>query len=550
MLMAAAKQGTITDFDLAEEQIQYYRDHLDIFIEDAFAPIKLTHTQHVVVRMVGRGDDVKVVCSRGYGKTFTIALAAFAMCCLYPGTIVAVCSGTAAQATLVFGKLKMLAEQNKNIANELSSNGARTLVQLSKDKGKCTFKNGSVMESYALESMRGLRAKIVIIDEALEMDQDALDAIVSPLKNFRRDISYNYNFKDFTSKSISITSACEKNNTFYEDFKRVAREMGLGSPGAYACALDYHAAIGDGITDAEFFEKERARMPASVFMMEYGTIFMGATSNSAFPYELTDKCRTLEKIELEQPKNSKSRYVISLDIATSEAKGADNAIFSVIKFTEKSDGSFSKKLVKMQSFHGKGLDVLANEARKIYHLQFPNAERIIYDARGLGDSFGKFLDEPWIDPNTGKEYPPLVHDDEPIVTANALPVLHAIKAVQTLNQRVATNLRVMLEKRTLELPVSSRIIQARKTNAEKPEPISMEEMAVYLEADALQFEMGNVVAKVSASGNYIYDTPRASMHKDRYTSLGYGCDYIAELEAVNIKRFKRGPVCIGFATKF
>lgn len=548
--MANVRPGEITNWDLAEEQLQFYRDHLDIFIEDAFPPIKLTHTQHIIAREFGRCDDMKTVCSRGYGKTFLISLCAFAICCLYPGTIVAVCSGTAAQATLVFGKIKMLAEQNKNIANELSSNGARTLVQLSKDKGKCSFKNGSTMESFALDSMRGLRAKIIIVDEALEMDQEALDAIVSPLKNYRRDISYNYSFKDFASKSISITSACEKNNTFYEDFKRVVREMSKGNRNAFACALDFHAAIDDGITDADYFEKERARMPASVFQMEYGSIFLGATNNSAFPYELTDRCRTLEKIELEQPKNSKSQYVISLDIATSEAKDADNAIISVVKYTEKSDGSFAKKLVNMRSFHGKGLDTLANEIRKVYHLRFPNAVRIIYDARGLGDSFSKFLDEPWIDPATGKEYPALVHDDDQVIIANALPVLHAVRAVQSINQRIATNLRVMLEKRTLELPVSSRVIQAKKTDAENPESISMEELAVYLETDALQFEMGNIVAKVSASGNYIYDTPRASMHKDRYSSLAYACDYIAELEETNMKKYKRGPICIGFATKF
>lgn len=548
--MANIRPGEITNWDLAEEQVQFYRDHLDIFIEDAFPPLKLTHTQHIIAREFGRSDDMKAVCSRGYGKTFLIALCAFATCCLYPGTIVAVCSGTAAQATLVFGKIRMLAEQNKNIANELSSNGARTLVQLSKDKGKCSFKNGSTMESYALDSMRGLRAKIIIVDEALEMDQEALDAIVSPLKNYRRDISYNYGFKDFPSKSISITSACEKNNTFYEDFKRVVREMSKGTPGAFACALDYHAAIDDGITESDYFDKERARMPMSVFQMEYGTIFLGATTNSAFPYELTDLCRTLEKVELEQPKNSKSHYVISLDIATSEAKEADNSIISVIKYTEKSDGSFAKKLVNIRSFHGKGLDTLANEVRKTYHLRFPNAERIIYDARGLGDSFSKFLDEPWIDPTTGKEYPPLVHDDEQAIIANAKPVLHAIRAVQTLNQRIATNLRVMLEKRTLELPVNSRVIQVRKTDAENQTAISMEELSIFIETDALQFEMGNIVAKVSQSGNYIYDTPRASMHKDRYSSVAYACDYIAEIENENIKKHKRGPICIGFATGF
>lgn len=67
--MIAARPGVITDWDLMERQVQFYRDHLDIFIEDAFPPAMLTMTQHVSVRMIGNGDDIKIVCSRGYGKT-------------------------------------------------------------------------------------------------------------------------------------------------------------------------------------------------------------------------------------------------------------------------------------------------------------------------------------------------------------------------------------------------------------------------------------------------------------------------------------------------
>ena len=473
---------------------------------------------------------MKAVCSRGYGKTYVIALCAFALCCLYPGTIVAVCSGTAAQAALVFGKLKMCVDTNENMRRELYAGSARSLIQLSKDQGKCTFKNGSTMASYALESMRGLRAKCVIVDEALEVNQSELDAIVQPLRNFKRQFAFDNGIRDFPSKSIAITSACEKSNDFYDEFKRVVGRMAKGDPEAFACALDYHTAIEEGITDEEFFRGERERMPAQIFEIEYGSIFIGATANSVFPYNLTEGCRTLRKIELAQPKNSKSRYVISLDIATSTANDADNSIISIIKFTERTDGSFSKKLVYMRSFHGKGLDVLSNEIRILYHLKFPNTERIIYDARGLGDAFSKFFADPWIDPTTGKEYPPLVHDDESIVLANANPVLHAIRAVQVLNQRIATNLRVMLEKRTLELPINSRILQAERTDASNPQPISKEEFAVYLETDALQFELGNIVCKISQSGNAIYDTPRSNMHKDRYSSLAYGCDYVAEIE--------------------
>lgn len=459
------------------------------------------------------------------------------------------CSGTAAQATLVLEKLKSLADQNPNIASDIQANNARTLVQLSKEKGLARYKNGSKIESFSIESMRGQRAKIVIVDECPEVDQKSQDAIVSPIKNYRREISFNYDFKDYKSKTISITSACLKSNDFYGDFVRVVRDMAGHSPNAFACALDYKAAAANGITDMDFFMQEKERMPAAVFDMEYGSVFIGATSNSAFPYDLTQGCRTLEKIELEQPKNSKSRYTISLDIATSEADTADNAVITVVKFNERTDGSFSKKLVYIRSFHGNGLDALANEIRITYHKMFPNTEKIVYDARGLGDSFNKFLDEPWTDPETGKEYPPLVNDDEVDLSSNAVRVLHPVRAVQTLNQRMATGLRVALEKRAIELPVNTRTIQSKRAVTEE-KPLTNKEIAVFFEADALQYELGNIVAKVSTSGNVLYDTPRNSMHKDRYSSLAMNVDYILQLEESNVKKFKRGPVCIGITSNF
>lgn len=549
--MATIRPGTITNLDLAEEQVIFYRDHLDIFIEDAFPPIRLTRDQHIIARAFGRGDDIKIVQSRGSGKTWLTAVCCHAICCLYPGTIVAVCSGTAPQATLVLQKLKLLAEQNQNIANELASNNLRNLVTVSKDKGKANYKNGSSIESFAIESMRGLRAKIVVIDECPEVDQADQDAIVSPIKNYRREISFNYGFKDYASKTINITSACEKTNSFYNEFVRVVREMAKGSPGAFACALDYNAAAANGITDMAFFLKEKERLPALVFDMEYGSKFIGETSNSVLPYELTQACRTLAKVELAQPKNSKSRYVISLDIATSEAKGADNSIITVIKFTERADGSFAKKLVHIRSFHGKGLDVLSEELRQLYHLKFPNAEKIVYDARGLGDSLDKFFDKEWVDPMTGKEYPPLVVDDAANYNASAMPILHPFRAVNTLNQRIFANLRVALEKRTIELPVNLRTIQAKEAEIEDASKRkSTAEMAIYAEADALQYEMGNLVMIKSSSGNVLYDVPRKNQHKDRYSSLAMGNDYICELEKDNVKKYRRGPVCIGVASGF
>ena len=549
--MSMPRLGVITNWDLVEEQIQFYREHLDIFLEDAFPPTQLTRTQHVMVRQIGNCVDSKDTCSRGYGKTWIAGFSAFGLGVLYPGTHIGVISATAMQATLALGKLKDIAMRNPYVANEIQASNAKSLVQISKDSSKCTLKNGSIIESVSLSSARGHRFKIVIIDEALDVDQNELEAVVSPTRNATREICFDYKFKDFASKTITITSACEKSNQYYDSFVKDVRRMAQGDPSVFACALDYRSAAANGITDMDFFMKEKERMPDLIFQMEYGSKFVGANSNSALPFELTSPCRTLEQIEMEQPKNSKSRYIICLDIATSTAKGSDNSILTVEKFTEKSDGSFAKKLVNIRSYNGKPLDFLAEEVRKYYHIKFPNAEKIIYDARGLGDSFDRFFDKEWIDPVSGKEYPPLVVDDQPLTNPDAEQVLHPFRAVNQLNQRIYTNLRVALEKRTIELPINERTIRAKQQEIEDPNRrLKPEEMAIFLEADALQFEMGNIVEKTSASGNKTYDVPRANQHKDRYSSLAMANDYISEIEKESIKNHKRGPVCIGITGGF
>lgn len=545
------RMGVITNWDLMEEQVMFYRSHLDIYVEDAYAPIKLTRTQHVMLREMGNCVDSKDTCSRGYGKTWLASLGGFALCSLYPGTRVLIVSATAKQATLALGKLKLLAEQNPNIANEISASNSKSLVQVSKDSSSCTLKNGSQLISASIDSARGIRAKIIIIDEALDVDQDTLEAVVSPIRNTTREVCFNYGFKDFASKTITITSACEKSNQYYDNFMKDLTRMAKGDKSVFCCALDYRSAAANGITDIDFFMKEKERMPEATFDMEYGSKFVGANSNSALPFDLTTPCRNLDKIEMEQPKNSKSKYVICLDIATSTAKGSDNSILSVVKFVECKDGTYTRKLVNMRSFNGKPLDYLAEQVRRYYHLRFPNTEKIIYDARGVGDSFDRFFDQEWIDPVSGKEYPPLVVDDEPLSNPDAVQALHPFRAVNTLNQRIYSNLRVAFEKKKIELPIQERTMRARQQEIEDEKlRLTKEEMDIFLQADALQFEMGNIVERTSSSGNKTYDVPHAGQHKDRYSSLAMANDYISELEKENVKRFRRGTPAIGIVSRF
>lgn len=539
---------TMTEEQMAlwEEQIIFWRTHLDIAIEDLFPPFKLTRIQKVIARAIGNSEDIKAACSRGFGKTLVGAVCMAAIGALYPGGDQLVTSNTALQATLMFEKLRQLANQNPNIANELKATNNKNLITISKTGASCLFRSGSVARALPLESARGQRAKVLWQDESLEVNAETYNQIAEPIKNTTRYNAAAYHFEDFPSKTVCLTSACDKGNSFYASFMKTVQNMARGDYGSFACALDWQAAINNGITSAEFFEKERKRMPESTFMMEYGTIFLGSGADSAFPYELIDSCRTLKKIEMEQPKNSKSRYVMGLDIATSAAEGSDNTIISVLKFNERADGTFFRKLVYMRSFNGQSLDALAEEIRKLYHNSFPNTEKIVYDARGVGDSFDKFLERDWMNPANGKEYPPLVVDDVAHSNSAAVPVLRPFRAVQVLNQRIYTNLRVALEKHVIELPISYRAIQQLDAEEENPaKRLGLQEKAIYLETDALQHEMGNITIRTGVSGTAIIDTTKAAQHKDRYSSLAMANDYISEMEKDNIKRRRHGAVCVG-----
>lgn len=381
-----------------------------------------------------------VVKSRGYGKTWLTALCCIAMGVLYPGSLIAVVSGTAEQATLIVKKIQDYFIRNPEIMREIQCDGHRP-VQLSRNKGICTLKNGSKIESYSVGTMRGNRAKIMVIDESPEVKADDLDAVIGPVRNTKRDICHQRGIADYPSKTISITSACLKSNYFYAMFVSALRDFAKGSRGSFACALDYRSAARVGITDMEFFRKEQRKMPEAKFAMEYGSIFVGAESGSMFPYDLTEDCRTLRQVEYAQPSGSSSDYVIGVDLATSTDRKADNAVICVVKLADMENGAYLKKLVYLRSYHGKRLDALAEEVRRTFS-RFPRTTRVVFDHRGLGDAFPQFLAQPWIDPESGKEYPPWTLDDERTIIHNAVPILRSVKASAQINQQLVSCLRV------------------------------------------------------------------------------------------------------------
>ena len=545
--MKAEQIREFKNYELWWKYILFWRSHLDIFLMQVMK-VNLKDTQQIIARACGNATNIKITQSRGYGKSWLTAWIVIAIAILYPNTPIAVVSATASQANIVLRKIRSFVDTYPELLPQIKMVGREPVV-INSEKGYVYFKNGSKIESYTLTRIVGERAKVLVIDEAPKASEQDIKKGASPITNYTRDICLQYGYEDFDSKIISITSACLKSNYFFKDFEDTYNQMRAGNKKAFACALDYRSAVRVGITKADFFEEKRKELPDSVFQSEYGSIFLGEEENSIFPYELTSSVRKLKRVEYSMPRGSKSYYIMSVDIATSSAKGSDNAVICVLKCTDKEDGTIMKQLVYIRSYNGRRLDELAEEVRRTY-VRFPNTKKIIFDHRGLGDSFPAFFDTPWVDPDTDHEYPAWGLDDQTL--HHTVPMLHSFKANMQLNQELVSALRVSLEQKTLMIPIDSRIVESEIEEGNSG--IRKEERAIYIEADALQVEMGNLVMKVSAgTSNVTYDTAKRTQHKDRYSSLAMGVWYISKLEAENKKAItarSRGTPCIGIVSYF
>ena len=542
------------------EMVWYWRTHLDVFIVD-YLHVPLKDTQRVEARAFGNGDTLFLTQSRGYGKTWICAICCIALAILYPRSFIAVVSATAQQATLMLKKIEDEFADNENIRKELDYGSGKKPVNVNANKGVVRFGNGSKIESYSLGTFLGSRAKVIVVDEAPEVKEYVLSKVVKPVRNTTRSHCVANDIPDYPSKLVSITSACLKSNYFYTAFCDALKKLGHGDTSYFACALDYESAARVGITKMEFFEKERETLPEVNFRMEYGTIFMGAESGSIFPYELTERCRNLTEVETAQPAKSTSQYVITLDLATSAAKHADNAVITVLKLIEREDGMYIKKLVYIRSYHGKRLDALAVELRKLL-VRFPNTIKVVFDYRGLGDAFPQFLSQPWTDPETNKEYPPLVMDTEHSIIHDAVPLLRPCAANNQINQQLVSQTTINFERELIQIPINSRYILGNTVvrpdeddegdSPKNQRNLTQAEKAIFVETDALQIEMGNVVSRETASGAIVYDTAKSTQHKDRWSSLAMGLRYVSELEEERKVKLARNynNVFIGVVTTF
>jgi hypothetical protein len=535
--------GESIDYEVWTDFISYYRYYIDEFATDILG-LELFPFQRVILRAMARYDSSILIACRGLGKSYIVAIFYICTAILYPNIKLGIASGNSQQAkNVIIQKVKGELAKNPNIAREINFP-----IKTSGDDCVVEFKNGSEIRAITLAQDRGgdgarsWRFSYLLCDEARLVKDNIIEEILIPMTKTKRQNAIKWKQSE-KGKIIFISSAHLKTSPLYKRFKFHYDQMLSGDKSYMAICFPYQVGVQAGLFDMDDIEKELAKpqMTKDKFAYEYEGVFVGSSGESYYPYDLTMPCRTLEHCELEQPKKSNSIYIITHDVAVSDAKNSDNACTHVIKLKLRPNGTYTKSVVYTKVMNGVSLDKQRDFLRELIHLKFSNTKKLVIDARSVGNGLVTMFYESWeyTDPKTKVtvEYPPLIkdNDEDGFLLENAVPLIRAVSATNDFNNLYYPYMKGCFEDRTIELLQGSEEVDELYKTGE----ITPEEYAQHIEHDTLQSELSNIKQEYSNSNNLTYVRIVKTKKRDRATSLFYGLSVISEMELENKQNLYR-----------
>jgi len=452
--------------------------------------IQLLPEQSVILQELWDKPFPMYVASRGFGKSYLLALYATLKCITYPGTKVVIVGSGFRQAKVIFEYMESI-WRNAPILRDLCTNesGPR------RDVDRCTMKLNiaNSQESWACAiplgdgtKIRGLRAHIIIADEFASIPPDIYETVVvgfasvsaSPVTNvmeaarrrelaklgiWTADAENKYKNRQRNQAIISGTAdyAFKPFAKYWKRYCDIIKSKGnpkilqeiLGMDEIpdgfdwkdYSVIRIPYELIPEGFMDEKQVVRAKATINSGVYALEYGAVFV-EDSEGFFKRSLIEKCVTSPSNPVSLPSGdiwfdvslhgSKTKqYVIGVDPASEE----DN--FSIIVLELCSDHSkivyaWSTNRVDFKRRLKAGLskyqDFYGFCARKIRDLMkaFPTAA-IAMDGQGGGVSVEEALHDP--DKMEAGEIPiwPIIEEKEK--DTDDKPGLHILHVCQFAN---------------------------------------------------------------------------------------------------------------------
>lgn len=550
--------------DRIKSWVTFYRKNMSIFIEHYFG-IKLFPYQRFMIELMARSTQFIGIASRASAKSWLVGAYCMARCTLYPGTTIALASSTKAQAGLIIAdKCVALRNDHPNVAREISN------IVTNQNKWEVTFYNGSRINVVVSgESGRGHRSNITVLEERRLIPNIIIDSIIRPFLVSRQppylkkpEYALIEELRE-EPQEIIITSAHYKSAEWYPETKKFLKKMAEGDPDIKGLFLDYPISIRHGIKTKKQMINEMDTLDPITFLMEYGNIPYGSSTNSFYKLGLFNRNikRAWRPITEENYLITKKnpydiiklpdeQRIISVDIAMRAGSTNDNTIITCARLRPSRKG-WVTEISYMESHNGKNTSLQALRIKQLYE-EF-QADVLILDVANAGISVFDALSSVTKDEVRGVEYPAYTvmnHDkidtrvSEELtgrtLSQNAKECIFPIFANSALNSEIAVSFRTRLKKKLVYFLVDDNTEEEFLIKAGNKDILDQDDTGIraYLLQPHLQTTLlvNECIAleMVLMNGNIKLVEPEGA-RKDRYTSVSYLNYYVSLMDTELLK---------------
>lgn len=554
--------------DRLKSWITLYRNNPSLFIEH-YMGVKLFMYQRFWVNLISRSTEFLGLASRASAKSWLIGVYAIARCILYPGTTIAISSSTKAQAGLIISeKCKTLHDEHPNIQRETAN------IVTNQNKWEMTFINGSKINVVISgEGGRGHRSNITVLEERRLIPNEVIDSIIRPFlvsrqPPYMKNAEYS-EIEELREEPIEIiiTSVYYKSHEWYPEAKKFLKLIAEGDKDTKAIFFDYLISLHHGIKTKKQMIKEKEILDPISFMMEYGNIPYGSSSNAFYKLgffnrtikrawrPITDEMFvTTKKNPYNILKNPEEVRIVGVDIAMRAGSTNDNTIIVCARLFPSKRG-WQTEMSYLESHNGKNTYLQALRIKQIYE-EF-EGDVLVLDIANAGISVYDALTSVTKDEVRGLEYPAysvMIHDEIDDKVYHELKArtlgqepkecVFPIYANAPLNSAIAVKFRERLKKRLITFLVDDNTEEEFLIKSGNKDILDQTDSGVraYLlqahlqtsllinEAIALELNMMNGLVK-------LIEPPGA--RKDRYTASSY-LNYYVSLMDVDLLKDRNG----------
>lgn len=402
-----------------DEHIEELAEVLNLFVAypdmfvDLIIPKKsafhLFAIQRIVLRVMARGVNSYVYCSRGFSKSFLADLDRYLKCMFIPRHNTAVTAGTNKQAAEI-AKQKIVNDlwtKFPLLANEMQKikKGGKVLdaYKMGTDYVEFNFRNGSSLQ---IGGVRGLRKESLIFEEIIEQDEIKVNEVLIPMLNRPRTMSNGLiNPYEPQSQQIYVTTSGYQQTFAYQKMIEILCRSVIEPDKYFVIGATYRIPLKNGLTSKKQIEDviNSPSFSKDSFEREYESVWSDAPSGAAFTASLITALRQVKKVELSYnltplQEQDDCFYVICADMAK-DGK-ADTAV-GVAKVIPK-EHFFTYKFINLFEIGVKDYLVVANILKRTV-IEY-KAKLLIYDANGIGAAIRDWLNKETKDEFTGEVY--------------------------------------------------------------------------------------------------------------------------------------------------